>query len=154
MGDIGPVGNANIGAATAIFDERGRVLLVKHTYGRYNWEIPGGIALPSEPPSVAAQRELREETTLDLPPGALSGVYYEAHHSLGGAAIHFVFRHVSDATLGPIAQPPEIGELGWFTLDHLPAPMSDFTELRIRDALEDDVAYRIVGPRVWRMAPG
>ena len=32
--------------------------------------------------------------------------------------------------------------------------MSDFTELRIRDALEVGVAYRIVAPRVWRSRPG
>jgi 8-oxo-dGTP diphosphatase len=153
MGDIGPIGNANIGAASAIFDERGRVLLVKHTYGHFNWEIPGGIALPSEPPSVAAQRELREETTLELPEGELSGVYYDGAHRFG-PMIHFCFRHEPMDPLAPLAQPPEIGELGWFLLDQLPAPMSDFTELRIRDALEDAVAYRIVASRVWRMPPG
>src|SRR3954449_13487517 len=141
MGDIGPIGSANIGAASAIFDERGRVLLVKHTYGHFNWEIPGGIALPGEPPSIAALRELREETTLELPEGEFSGVYYEPEHSLGGSAIHFVFRYTSQNDLLPLAQPPEIDELGWFTLDALPRPISDFTEQRIHDAVSGSVAY-------------
>lgn len=32
----------NVGAAAFIVDGEGRVLLVKHTYGRLNWELPGG----------------------------------------------------------------------------------------------------------------
>lgn len=31
-----------LGAAAAVFDDRGRVLLVKHSYGPLNWELPGG----------------------------------------------------------------------------------------------------------------
>jgi 8-oxo-dGTP pyrophosphatase MutT (NUDIX family) len=149
-GDIGPIGSANIGAASAIFDGRGSVLLVKHTYGHFNWEIPGGICLPAEPPSVGAQRELREETSLDLPEGALSGVYYEPRHTFGGAAIHFVFRFMGQEGLIAQANPPEIGDVGWFELGNLPAPMSDFTETRIRDALTADVAYRVISGRTWR----
>lgn len=148
-GDIGPIGSANIGAASAIFDGRGRILLVKHTYGHFNWEIPGGICLPAEPPSVGAQRELREETGVVLPEGELSGVYYESAHRFG-PMIHFVFRFSGQEGLVAHANPPEIGDVGWFELDDLPAPMSDFTETRIRDALAEGVAYRVVSGRSWR----
>ena len=148
MGDIGPIGSANIGSASAIFDGRGRVLLVKHTYGHLNWEIPGGVGMPGEAPSVTAQRELREETTLELPEGQLSGVYYDAIHRFG-PMLHFVFRFAPRDGLNPIAQLPEIGELGWFYLNELPRPMSDFTERRIRDALGNGVAYAVIAPRVW-----
>lgn len=149
MGDLGPIGSAYIGSASAIFDGAGRVLLVKHTYGHFNWEIPGGVALPGEAPAATARRELLEETTLDIPEGQLSGVYYDKQHRLG-PVLHFVFRFAPQDGLKPVAQPPEIGELGWFDLDELPAPMSDFTEIRIRDALAGGVAYRLVTPRVWR----
>ncbi|MEA2673920.1 MAG: hypothetical protein QOI92_1112, partial [Chloroflexota bacterium] len=37
------VSRVAVGAACAIFDDQGRVLLVHHTYGRLNWEIPGGL---------------------------------------------------------------------------------------------------------------
>ena len=147
--DPGPIGSANIGAASVIFDSDGRVLLVKHTYGHFNGEIPGGVALPDEAPSVAAQRELHEETTIVLPEGELSGVYYDRRHRFG-PMIHFAFRYPTTGQLRALAVPPEISDVGWFELDALPGPMSDFTELRIRDGLTSGVAYRVVEPRMWR----
>jgi 8-oxo-dGTP diphosphatase len=149
-GDIGPIGSANIGSASAIFDGHRRVLLVKHTYGHFNWEIPGGMALPLEAPSRTAQRELEEETGLVLPEGALSGVYYETTTRRFGPMIHFVFRHFGREGLVAKANPPEIGDVGWFDLNDLPSPMSDFTERRIRDALADQVVYAVIIGRSWR----
>jgi 8-oxo-dGTP pyrophosphatase MutT (NUDIX family) len=35
-------------AAAAIFDEHEQVLLVKQSYGRLNWELPGGGVEPGE----------------------------------------------------------------------------------------------------------
>ena len=147
--DTGPIGSANIGSAAAIFDGRGRVLLVRHTYGRLNWSLPGGIALPAEEPSLAAVRELREETGLVLEPGEISGAYYEAGHDFG-PMLHFVFRFANDPDQAPVATPPEIGEIRWCDPDDLPVPISDFTENRIRDALAPGFKYRVVTGRVWR----
>ena len=149
MGDIGPIGSANIGSAAAIFDGRGRVLLVKHTYGNFNWSVPGGIALPAEEPSLAAARELEEETGLRIAPGSIAGLYYEPGHDFG-PMLHFVFRFAHDPAQTPLAMPPEIGEVRWCDLDDLPRPISDFTENRIRDALGAGCTYRVVTDRVWR----
>jgi 8-oxo-dGTP pyrophosphatase MutT (NUDIX family) len=147
--DTGPIGNANIGSAAAIFDDRGRVLLVKHTYGNFNWSLPGGLALPAEEPSLAAARELQEETGLVLMAGEISGAYYEPGHDFG-PMLHFVFRFQYDPSQSPVAMPPEIGELAWCELDDLPLPISDFTENRVRDALGTGFTYRVVTERVWR----
>lgn len=147
--DPGPIGTAALGAACAIFDSAGRVLLVRHTYGRLNWELPGGGCLPGEPPSRGAERELQEETGLSLRDGSLSGVYFEPGHDFG-PVIHFVFRFASPAAAEPVARPPEIGAVGWFELDDMPAPMSDFTETRVRDALTGTVACQVIGERRWR----
>jgi 8-oxo-dGTP diphosphatase len=38
-------------AGAVILDGQGRVLLVKHSYGPLNWEIPGGAAELDETPT-------------------------------------------------------------------------------------------------------
>ncbi len=43
------------------FDETDRVLLVRHSYGRPAWSLPGGGMNRGEPPERAAARELGEE---------------------------------------------------------------------------------------------
>jgi ribonuclease HI/8-oxo-dGTP pyrophosphatase MutT (NUDIX family) len=143
------IGAAAIGAACAIFDGEQHVLLVRHSYGRGNWELPGGSALPQESPSATAERELREETGLSLLADRLTGVYFEPGHE-HGAALHFVFRCDWADALRPVAQPPEIDDVGFWPIDDLPRPISDFTERRIRDAIAEQATFAIVERRTWR----
>ena len=49
--------NKSIGAAAVIVNDEGGVLLVKHTYGRLNWELPRGAAEPGESPDQTVLRE-------------------------------------------------------------------------------------------------
>ena len=144
------VARTAMGAACAIFDAAGRVLLVHHTYGRLNWELPGGLVEPGEAPHEAAIRELFEETGLRAEPGRLTGVYFEADHPFG-QMLHFVFRVAFDAAQDPVASSPEISEVRFWQLDQLPMPISDFTERRILDALSYALAAVVqVGTRQWR----
>jgi 8-oxo-dGTP pyrophosphatase MutT (NUDIX family)/rhodanese-related sulfurtransferase len=140
---------AVFGAATAIVRD-GRVLLVHHTYGELNWELPGGGADPGESGEEAARREALEEVGVTLTIERLSGIYWEPQGAFGHH--HFVFR----ATLAPgspeprAADPKEISECAWFAPDGLPRPISDFTVRRIEDALSDRPAGVFpVAPRVW-----
>ena len=48
------------------FDDAGRVLLVRHSYGRPVWSIPGGSVGHQEDPASAAAREFREELGCEL----------------------------------------------------------------------------------------
>ena len=48
------------------FDETGRVLLVRHSYGRPVWVFPGGGVGRREDPAAAAAREFREELACEL----------------------------------------------------------------------------------------
>ena len=55
-----------IGCRVLAFDEAGRVLLVRHSYGSGRWMLPGGGVARGEEPLVAACRELAEETRCAL----------------------------------------------------------------------------------------
>jgi 8-oxo-dGTP diphosphatase len=139
-----------MGAACVILDGTGRVLLVHHTYGRLNWELPGGLSEPGEAPDETARRELLEETGLSLKPGRLAGVYYEPGHDFG-PMLHFVFRCGWHDRLEPVASSPEVSEVRYWPLDDLPGPISDFTERRIHDASRGGPAgVARVGRRLWR----
>jgi NUDIX domain len=58
--------NRRIGAAAVIVNDEGGVPLVKQTYGRLNWELPGGAGEAGESPDETVLREVREETGLDV----------------------------------------------------------------------------------------
>ncbi len=142
-----PIGRATVGAACAIFDGDGRVLLVHQTYAGRKWALPGGHSLPGEAPDAAARRELEEETGLRMSDGELAGVYYEAAHPRLGPVVHFVFRFGWHPDLAPAPQPPEIDEVAFWPTGALPGPMSDFTQRRIADAVEGGVTFGVVAPR-------
>jgi 8-oxo-dGTP pyrophosphatase MutT (NUDIX family) len=102
----------------------GAVLLVRHRV--LGWCTPGGHIETGESPALAAARELREETGLDLTaaadrPDVLHPAVFPAgsggpahwHHNLG-----FRFSAGRDAPLAAEAGAP----VAWFPLDDLPEP--------------------------------
>jgi 8-oxo-dGTP diphosphatase len=134
-----------LGAASVIVDDAGRVLLVKHGYGELNWELPGGGGEAGESAEETARREAREEVGVELATLRLTGVYWEPEKTMH----HFVFKAQAIGT-PHVADRAEIADVGWFSADTLPRPMSDFTPQRIRDALSDGPAvFATIRPRVW-----
>jgi 8-oxo-dGTP diphosphatase len=122
-----------IGAAAVVLDASGRVLLVRHTYGRLNWELPGGASENGESVVDTALRELREETGLRARANRLTGVYYE----LEVDAHHFVFVCSVECATEPAPASPEISDCAYWPASDLPRPISSFTIQRITDALGD-----------------
>jgi ADP-ribose pyrophosphatase YjhB (NUDIX family) len=57
-----------------IFDDAGRLLLLRHSDGDL-WSTPGGFIEPDERPSDAVVRETWEETGLIVSPDRIVGVY-------------------------------------------------------------------------------
>ncbi|MFB9324545.1 NUDIX hydrolase [Paenibacillus aurantiacus] len=136
-----------VGAAAVILDAEGRVLLVKHNYGKYNWELPGGLSELSESAASTATREVREETGLEADVERMTGVYYEPEHDMH----HFVFTCKLSSHQPPRPDEAEVIACQYFHVDDLPRPISDFTLARIQDALNksDDQLFHIIGPRQW-----
>ena len=97
-------------------DERGRVLLVRHSYGPPVWVLPGGGVGRREQPETAAAREFREELQCDLTD--LHLLTSEENPTTGSTGR----RHVYTArVLGtPTPDMREIVEVGWFEADALP----------------------------------
>ena len=129
-----------------IRDARGRVLLVRHSYGELNWEIPGGAGEVGESASETAVREVGEETGLKVVAERMTGVYFEP----STRCHHFVFACTATSKMEPRPSSPEITEVKWCDRDALPRPISDFTVRRIDDALDGTpAAVHEVGPRQW-----
>lgn len=138
-----------LGAAAIIRDAEGRVLLVKHTYGKLNWDLPGGAVEADESVEGTAVREVVEETGLDVVVERMvDRLYYDPQNDMH----HFVFIcRPMDGQACPVANSPEISEWGYFALGELPRPISDFTVRRIQDALGAPSQLSVVqiGPRLW-----
>jgi 8-oxo-dGTP pyrophosphatase MutT (NUDIX family) len=60
------VRRSRLDGVKCVITDRDRVLLVRHTYGREQWDFPGGRIEGSEPPHSTARREMREELGLEV----------------------------------------------------------------------------------------
>jgi 8-oxo-dGTP diphosphatase len=118
-------------ASVAVVDGD-RVLLVQeakpHNLGR--WNLPGGHVDHGEVIPIAAARELREETGLDLPMAGLIGVYSSRN------TVRFAFQ-ANGAGSRPIAG-HEILAIRWFTWDELLTTQEDLVAPEMVRAIAHD----------------
>src|SRR6266581_4892210 len=106
-------------AGAMIFDQSGRLLILKPTY-KSGWTIPGGVMeADGETPWDACRREVREECGLDVRSGRLACVDFRTPRpdrpgkpgSPGGIRLLFDCGRLDDASLGGIMlQAEEISE--------------------------------------------
>jgi 8-oxo-dGTP pyrophosphatase MutT (NUDIX family) len=102
-----------------------RVLLVQHTYGRRDWDLPGGSVKRREAPLSAARREMSEEL----------GIAVEEWRPLGTFRIGVDHRrdtlHCFQAELRApeleIAH-AELAAVRWFPRERLPRPRRPFID--------------------------
>jgi 8-oxo-dGTP diphosphatase len=80
-----------VSAGALIFDQAGRLLILRPTY-KSGWTIPGGIMeADGETPWDACRREVREETGIEVSSGRLACVdYHPGRHGRPGG-IRFLF---------------------------------------------------------------
>ena len=102
-----------VSAGALIFDRKGRLLILKPTYKR-GWTIPGGIMeADGESPWEACQREVREETGIEVSRGRLAAMDFRRPRPGRPGGIRFLFDcgQLSDAALAGLKlQPEEISE--------------------------------------------
>jgi 8-oxo-dGTP diphosphatase len=110
-----------VGGVAVVFDDRGRVLLFRHTYrDRYPWGLPGGWLKGGEDPIDAVEREVYEE----------SGYRVKALHPLviGGdrdtRRLDLIF--LCDLEGGAFRSSAEVSAAGFHSLDELPGLVEPF----------------------------
>ena len=108
-------------------DDAGRVLLVRHSYGPDRWEFPGGGLRRGEDPEVAVRREFAEELGCGLREVVWLGRVEEPFN--GATNVVEVFAGLVDGE--PRADAREIVEVGFFTPDALPQPVTSRVARRL-----------------------
>jgi ADP-ribose pyrophosphatase YjhB (NUDIX family) len=102
-----------VSAGALIFDSADRLLILKPTY-KSGWTIPGGVMeADGETPWEACQREVREETGLEVSHGRLAAMDFRPAKPGRLAGIRYLFDcgQVGDEALADVKlQPEEISD--------------------------------------------
>lgn len=115
-------------ARVIILNEHNEVLLV-HEIASNRWSLPGGGIEKGETPAVAAAREIKEETGLDINFSrlALLGILRKPEADIGYVAHIFMVMIQKDELGESGFNKRELIDAGWFGLDQLPTGMSGVT---------------------------
>jgi ADP-ribose pyrophosphatase YjhB (NUDIX family) len=104
--------------AGAVFDDAGRILLIRNADDR-KWGVPGGIVEPDEHPARRVIEKLREETGLVVEPRELiavcGGPTFRVRYP-NGDQVSFVVSIYECAVISgtPVPDGEESLEVGWF----------------------------------------
>jgi len=123
-----------LGVRGLVFDARGRVFLIKHSYVT-GWHLPGGGVEPGETLGVALERELREEVNIELIGApALFGIYWNRRATQRDHVALYVVRSFRQ-TAAPRPN-SEIIAHGFFSPNALPDGTTSSTRARVAEVLE------------------
>ncbi|MFA6571605.1 MAG: NUDIX domain-containing protein [Bacteroidota bacterium] len=132
------VGIDYIGVAVGVFiiNDEGKIFLSKRSGKATNecgtWEIPGGKVQFGERLQDAAKREAKEEYGIDI---EITEQFPAQNHLIPKEHQHwvptcFLCRITGDGKPS-IMEPDKCDEIGWFSFDSLPSPLSIITSIDI-----------------------
>lgn len=108
-----------------VFDERGRILLVREALDRDRWTLPGGWADVNLTAAQNVAKEVREESGYEVRVGKLAAVWdrtRQGHPSSAWSCYKLFF--LCDVTGGEARTSIETTEVAWFATDEIPADLS------------------------------
>jgi 8-oxo-dGTP pyrophosphatase MutT (NUDIX family) len=99
------------------------VLLVRHTYGKRAWDLPGGTVRRREIPRDTARREMEEELGREIDDwSSLGELFVNTNHHHDN--LHLFHTRVADRDIE--LNLAELSEAGWFPRDALPSDLGRF----------------------------
>lgn len=114
-----------VGVRGAVFDDAGRVLMVRESADAGRWTLPGGWAEVNQTPAESVVREIYEESGYHARPVKLAAVWDRARQRHPPAPYSVVRLFFVCALEGGEARTSlETSEVGWFAEDAIPADLS------------------------------
>lgn len=114
-----------LGVRAAVFDDEGRILMVRETADNDRWTIPGGWADVNQTAAQSAVREVFEESGYRVRPVKLVAAWDKATQGLlvGPYSITTLF-FLCELEGGEPTLSVETSGIGWFPEHELPADLS------------------------------
>ncbi len=125
-----------VAVGALIFNKKGEIFLTKRSQNAKNerghWEAPGGGVEFGEKLTDAVKREIKEEYGVDI----ILIEQFPAHdHFIPKEKQHWVptsfLSKIKKGQKPKIMEPDKCDEIGWFSLNKLPRPLSIITKIDI-----------------------
>jgi 8-oxo-dGTP diphosphatase len=108
-----------IGLTGIFFNDKGEVLLVKHSYREIAWGLPGGYLKAKEHPTEGLEREIAEET------GFVVSVDKELKVRTDRATGRLDMCYMGKFIGGEFRKSKEVTDYGLFSFDKIPVILKD-----------------------------
>lgn len=103
-----------VGVTGIIFNDKGEILLFKHTYRQHAWSLPGGYVKSGEHPKEALEREIKEESNLVVS----ADTQLKTRTDRETARLDMCYMGVFIG--GEFTPSKEVSEYGFFSHDNMP----------------------------------
>lgn len=125
-----------VSVGVILLNDTGDIFMAKRSNGASNergcWEAPGGGVNFGETLESAIRREMREEYGIDM---EIIKQFPAADHLIPAEKQHWVptafLAKILPGQIPKILEPDKCDEIGWFSLDQLPQPLSIITKIDI-----------------------
>ncbi|MFW7266884.1 NUDIX hydrolase [Gluconacetobacter sp. Hr-1-5] len=109
----------------AVFDDSGRILMVREVLDEGRWTLPGGWADVNLTPAENAVKEVREESGYIVTARRLAAVWDRTRQGHGSKAFSCAkFFFLCDLAGGEAATSVETSEIAWFGAEEIPEDLS------------------------------
>lgn len=127
-----------VSAGAMVFDDKGKLFLSKRSQNckneRGHWETPGGSVEFGETLEQAIKREMLEEYGTEI---EIIEQFPAADHLIPAEGQHWVattfLARFKPGQEPKIMEPDKCDDIGWFSLDNLPKPLSIITQADLKE---------------------